>query len=138
VRVSTPKGPLDVVAIDLVSHPTLARLAPITELSDWIAKRPVPIPLLVLGDFNTPRDATSFEPLRRRLRHAYEIAGRGWPYSWPVPLCVYSIDHAWVTPSVRVLTYTMKMSMLSDHRRQVMDVDLPNDGPGFLLQGHLQ
>ncbi|MFH0909780.1 MAG: endonuclease/exonuclease/phosphatase family protein [bacterium] len=128
VRIATPKGPLDLVIVDLISHPTLNRRMPISELSDWIANLPASIPVIVLGDFNTPRDALSFDPLRRRLRNAYEIAGRGWPYSWPMPVPVYSIDHAWVSPSVRVLNYSMKGSRLSDHRRQVMDIDIATDG----------
>ena len=134
VRIATPSGPLHLVIVDLISHPTLNRRIPIQQLSDWIGTLPPAIPVVVLGDFNTPRDALSFDPLRKRLRNAYEIAGRGWPYSWPIPAPVYSIDHAWVSPAVRVLNYSMKGSWLSDHRRQVMDIDLVNaGGPAFSM-----
>lgn len=134
VRVATPKGPLNLVIVDLISHPTLNRGVPIQQISDWIGKLPPSIPVIVLGDFNTPRDALSFDPLRKRLRNAYEIAGRGWPYSWPIPVPVYSIDHAWVSRSVHVLNYSMKGSWLSDHRRQVMDIEIAKAGaPAFSL-----
>ena len=128
VRIATPNGPLNLVIVDLISHPTLDRRVPIQQLSDWIGTLPASIPVIVLGDFNTPRDSLSFDPLRKRLRNAYEIAGRGWPYSWPLPAPVFSIDHAWVSPSVHVLNYSMKSSWLSDHRRQVMDIEIADTG----------
>jgi hypothetical protein len=128
-RVDTPQGLLDIVAIDLISHPLLDRYAPIAELSAWLDQREPDVPVLVLGDFNTPRDALSFQPLRRRLAHAYETAGWGWPYSWPVPLPVYAIDHAWMSQRVRILDYRLKTTLMSDHRRQIMDIELQPASP---------
>lgn len=125
IRVHTPGGPLDLVAVDLISHPTLNRRLPLETLGRWLDQRTDPTPLLVVGDFNTPRDARAFRPLRRHLRHAYEIAGRGWPYSWPLPAPVYSIDHTWVSRNVTVQRYDLQSSRLSDHRRQVLDIALP-------------
>ena len=124
VRVTTPQGPLDVMAFDLVSHPTLDRFPPMRQLAEWVAGRGTDIPLMILGDFNTPRDSASFEPLRLEMRNAYEIGGDGWPYSWPVPFPVYAIDHAWVSPSVQVLDHAYKTSFLSDHRRQILNIRL--------------
>lgn len=124
-RIQTPSGPLDLAAIDLISHPTLNRRIPLESFGAWLDRRTNATPLLVLGDFNTPRDARAFRPLRRHLRHAYELAGRGWPYTWPLPVPVYAIDHAWVSRDITVHRYELEASPLSDHRRQVLDIALP-------------
>lgn len=119
VRIFSPLGPLDVVAFDLISHPLLDRFTPMREMSEWIRTRPRTLPLLILGDFNTPRDSLSFEPLRRHVKNAHEVAGGGWPYTWPVPLPMYSIDNAWVSHDIRVFGHRHRPSRLSDHLRQV-------------------
>lgn len=125
VLLQTPTGPLEIVAVDLMSHPTLNRRLPMEALGRWLENRTNTAPLLVVGDFNTPRDARVFRPLRRHLRHAYELAGCGWPYSWPLPVPMYAIDHAWVSPGIKVQRYDIESSRLSDHRRQVLDLALP-------------
>ena len=125
VRASLPNGPMDIVAFDLVSRPDLDRHTPMRELSDWIARRRSPIPLLVLGDFNTPRDSLSFKPLRKHLVNTYEQAGSGWPYTWPFPVPAYSIDNAWVSPGVQVFNHRHAFSRLSDHLRMTFELRLP-------------
>lgn len=123
-RVETPAGALDLAVVDLVSHPFLNRREPLDALAAWVANRTSPAPLLIAGDFNTPRDARSFRPLRAYLQHAYETAGRGWPYSWPLPVPLYSIDHTWYGPGLTVRNYRLEASPWSDHLRQVMDVEI--------------
>ena len=123
-RVTTPQGPLDVVIVDLISHPYLNRQEPLDGLAAWVARHDPAIPLLIAGDFNTPRDARAFRPLRAHLQHAYETAGRGWPYSWPLPIPVYSLDHVWFSDGLRIANYRLHASHLSDHLRQVMDVEI--------------
>ncbi|HMP77025.1 MAG TPA: endonuclease/exonuclease/phosphatase family protein [Kiritimatiellia bacterium] len=122
--VDTPDGPLHVATLDILSHPLIDRHTPVRTLADWIAARTNDAPLLLVGDFNTPRDATALDPLRAHLRHAYETVGRGWPYTWPLPFPLYAIDHAWASPDLAVHTYTLRSSPLSDHRRQVLDVSI--------------
>lgn len=124
-RVQTPSGPLDVMAVDLISHPLLDRRLPIDAVAAWAAARDSSVPLLIAGDFNTPRDARVFRVLRADFRHAYEIAGRGWPYTWPLPVPVYAIDHLWVSPGIAVHRYRLRAAKLSDHRRQILDLSLP-------------
>jgi vancomycin resistance protein VanJ len=124
VRIATPQGPLDVMAFDLISNPVIDRFPPMDELAAWAGRRRSGIPLLVLGDFNTCRDSLSFRQLRGELRNVYESAGRGWPYSWPVPLPLYAIDLAWASDDLHVVSHRFRTSLLSDHRRQVMDLDL--------------
>jgi endonuclease/exonuclease/phosphatase (EEP) superfamily protein YafD len=120
--VQTPRGPLDVLLVDLISHPTLNRRLPAEALARWLEKRDAARPLLMVGDFNTPRDARALRPLRSHLQHAYERAGRGWPYSWPLPAPVYALDHAWVSPPVDVYAYRLRAARISDHLRQVFAI----------------
>jgi vancomycin resistance protein VanJ len=129
VLVETPHGPLEFVAADLVSRPDLNRHPPLQALADWIASRTNTWPLVMMGDFNTPHDATAFAPLRQHLQRAYEVRGRGWPYTWPVPLPVFAIDHTWITPDITVNDYFLLVARYSDHKRQIIDLSLPPRNP---------
>lgn len=124
-RVDTPAGRLDILAIDVISKPQLDRKPALAAVAEWVRAHDPAIPLLVLGDFNTPSDATAFRPLRSLLAHGYETAGRGWPYSWPLPAPMYAIDHTWyATGTVRLVNYRLRSAAISDHRRQTMCVEL--------------
>jgi len=120
-RFLTDFGVMDVLSVDFVSNPLLSRSARIRTIADWVASRDRRIPLLVLGDFNTPRDSVCFEALRKYVGHGYEMRGRGWPYTWPLPVPVYSIDHAWLRRT-KLYRYEIRDHWSSDHRRQVMDL----------------
>ncbi len=128
-RVFTPAGELDVICADIVSHPLLDRSLSLEPLGRWIKERNDATPLLLIGDFNTPRDARAFRAIREEMRHAYEVAGRGWPYTWPLPIPLYAIDHAWVTPDITVHRYRLRNAPLSDHRRQIFEISLPSAEP---------
>jgi endonuclease/exonuclease/phosphatase (EEP) superfamily protein YafD len=119
----TLQGPLTLVGVDLISHPNLNRHPPLVALAEWLEENHE-YPTLVLGDFNTPRNALAFRPLREAFHHAYEEAGRGWPYTWPFPVPVYAIDHAWLSEEVTAIDYVLKPARYSDHKRQVFDLHL--------------
>jgi vancomycin resistance protein VanJ len=123
-RLVTPMGTVDLVTVDLVSHPFLNRNDPLRALADWVARRDPTVPLLMAGDFNTPRNASAFQPLRAHLQNGYEIAGRGWPYSWPLPLPLYSLDHLWISPGLHIQNYRLRASFRSDHLRQLAEVEI--------------
>ncbi len=125
-RIDTPSGPLDLALLDVLSHPALDRQPVIGTMVKWIQERPEKHPLILVGDFNTTRDSHSLDPLRAVMHHAYEVAGRGWPYSWPLPIPVYSIDHAWTTPDITLYSYGFRSSALSDHRRQEFTFSIPD------------
>lgn len=122
VRLGSRKlGAFDLAAVDLISTPWISRQKRLAILTRWVGEHDRRLPLLVLGDFNTPRDSIHFEPLREYLAHAYEQRGnRQWPYTWPFPLPVYSVDHAWFS-RLRLYNYELHGSLRSDHRRQVLD-----------------
>lgn len=124
-RVATPQGPLDVLAVDLISKPQLDRRPPLESVASWIATHDARIPLIAIGDFNTMRDSVAFGPVRKLLANAYEETSHGWPYSWPLPLPVYEIDHAWYTSgTMTIFNYELRTSFRSDHRRQYMQAQL--------------
>jgi len=78
-------------------------------------------PDLVVGDFNAPRRSRALCPLPDRYVHAYEAAGAGWSYTWPVPCPVLAIDQCIVGPRVVALRYELESTAYSDHRLQVLD-----------------
>ncbi|MCZ7591596.1 MAG: endonuclease/exonuclease/phosphatase family protein [Kiritimatiellae bacterium] len=116
--IETPRGPLHVLTMDLLSHPALDRAPTMDALTMWLQDRTDTAPLIIVGDFNTTRSARALDPLRKFMRHAYEAGGRGWPYSWPLPIPVYAIDHAWVSTNIVVHNYRLRTSAMSDHARQ--------------------
>lgn len=81
-------------------------------------------PDLVLGDFNSPRRSRALDPLPDGYVHAYDAAGRGWTYSWPVPLPVLAIDQTIVSARLEPLAYALDSTIVSDHRMQVFDFRL--------------
>lgn len=125
-RVETSVGPLDFAAVDIVSRPDLDRVPTINALASWIDRRTSNVPLVVMGDFNTPHDAASLKPLRARMINAYEKGGRGWPYTWPVPLPLFAIDQTWIEPGMSVNDYHLVDTKFSDHKRQIVDISFPN------------
>ena len=124
VRIDTDKGSFILVAADLVSRPDLNRIPPMNQLSAWLSTFTNDLPIVLVGDLNTPHDSVSFKPLRAKFRHAYEERGRGWPYTWPVPVSMYAIDHTWVSSDIQVNDYYLKLAKYSDHKRQIIDLSL--------------
>lgn len=80
--------------------------------------------ILLLGDFNTPLDATHLRPLRQRFINAFEIGGNGYAATWPVPLPFLTIDQAWVNEGLQVGRCALGWSASSDHRPIIVDVSL--------------
>lgn len=112
---------LDLFAVDLRSSLSKPRNPRLQRLRAVIEKYR---PDLVVGDFNAPRRSLALCPLPTPYRHAYEVAGRGWSYTWPVPLPVLAIDQCIVGERIRPLRYRLESTACSDHRRQVLDFEL--------------
>lgn len=79
--------------------------------------------LIVLGDFNTPRESVHLAPLRADLTNAFEAAGRGLADTWPMPLPVLALDQIWSSRRLRAVSCAHGHSLLSDHRAVVADFD---------------
>src|SRR5690606_15659412 len=83
-EVTAPRGIVHLLALDAGDQP----MSPpaIAALAEWIATRPVELPLISAGGQNRSRTDAAWKPRRQWLRPAYEAAGYGWPYSWPSPV----------------------------------------------------
>lgn len=130
MRVRVEDQDLVLIAVDAHSHPLL-NSEPLVEAIALCAEHHAEhLPVIVIGDFNTLRGSPRLAGLRERFSNAYEDAGCGWPYTWPTPVPLFSIDHAWVNEQVEVQRYRLRGGGLSDHARQVLDVRL-NAGTEF-------
>lgn len=105
---------LQLVCVDVKSSPLRSRREPLAQIAE-IAAPFADGPSLVLGDFNTPRRSVHFAPLRERWTHAFEAAGAGHDATWPEPVPVHAIDHAWGA-GVRFIDCRVVPTRLSDHR----------------------
>jgi endonuclease/exonuclease/phosphatase (EEP) superfamily protein YafD len=117
-RVVVRERPLTLLLVDLAADPLRSRREAFERLD---ALRARVKPDLVAGDFNTPRDSALFDPWRRDLRHAFEAAGDGFDLTWPAPLPVLSIDHAWAGPRLLPRSCRHESSWSSDHRAVVAE-----------------
>ena len=117
------QGPCRVMVVDLSSTlrlPRDPRLRKICALMEsWRAD-------IVVGDFNAPRRSKALSELPSGFVHAYDVAGEGWSYTWPVPCPVYAIDQCIVGRRVRAFDYQLETTWKSDHRLQLLQFSLQN------------
>jgi vancomycin resistance protein VanJ len=115
-----------VLVVDIASSPLRNhRAAAVARLLRESAE--VPGPLILAGDFNTPRDATPMAPLRSAMTHAFEQAGEGFDLTWPAPFPVMTIDHVWLR-GWRAVSVRTDWTHVSDHAMLVADL-VPADAP---------
>lgn len=119
---------LRVIQVDLWANPLRSRRQPMAALIELIKKQP-PGPLLLLGDFNTPRNSVHFDPLRLLLKNTFEQAGVGSGDTWPMPLPVLSLDQIWCSPDIRPIRCHHAVSFRSDHRAVITDLNLDTANP---------
>lgn len=114
--------PLTILQTDIYGSPFRSRASAFTQLGtlalDHSAEN-----LLVLGDFNTPRESALLAPLRAHLQQAFESAGHGLAETWPMPLPVLSLDQIWTSPSLHAVDCEHGHSLHSDHRAVIADFD---------------
>jgi vancomycin resistance protein VanJ len=113
---------LRLLVVDLTPRLSVAR----RPLLDWIADQVSRLrPDVIVGDFNTPRRAYGLSPLSPGYRHAYDLAGSGWSYTWPVPLPLIAIDQCFVARRIGVRRYALDSTLHSDHRLQLVELEVP-------------
>jgi endonuclease/exonuclease/phosphatase family metal-dependent hydrolase len=112
--------PVDMVSdLDVPRDPALRRLRALLEEYR---------PDITVGDFNAPRRSSAIWPLPAGFAHAYVAAGRGWSYTWPVPLPLYTLDQCIVSQRTIVPTrYALTSSRLSDHCLQTLEFQVRSD-----------
>ena len=79
-------------------------------------------PLVIVGDFNTPRESVHFDGWRKDFREAFDSAGHGFAETWPMPLPVLRLDHCWLGPRWRAVHTELGTSLRSDHRAIITDL----------------
>ncbi len=107
--------------VDLYARPIVSRREPLQKLSSMVRQRATE-PLIVFGDFNTPRDSAHLDPLREELTNCFEQAGAGFIETWPGPLPLLSLDQIWTSPRLRALKCRIGGPLLSDHRAITVDL----------------
>lgn len=125
-----------ILIADLPSSILIARDPLLRELNQRLKQHQ---PDLVVGDLNSPRLSTQLCRLPRGYRHAYDVIGSGWSYTWPVrwpmespfrwhlesvliaPL--WSLDHCIIGPNVKPLRYELQSTRYSDHRLQILEFE---------------
>jgi vancomycin resistance protein VanJ len=112
-----------ILQVDLIATPWRSRRLPLQQLATLVAARS-DRSLIVLGDFNTPRDSVLFAPLRAHVTHAWEQAGIGCAETWPMPVPILSLDHIWLG-GLQAVRCEHSVSCWSDHRPVVVDVAWP-------------
>ncbi|MBN1342417.1 MAG: hypothetical protein JXQ73_07040 [Phycisphaerae bacterium] len=110
---------LKVFAIDMASALEVARDPQLRRVTSLMAEHR---PDVVVGDFNAPRRSRALCPLPSGYTHAYEAAGRGWSYTWPMPCPVYAIDQCILGDRVAARRYELVSTLCSDHRMQVIHI----------------
>lgn len=110
--------PLRLFAVDLASTIGKPRNPNLRKLAGHMARD---LPDLVVGDFNSPRRSGALAPLPEGFAHAYEAAGSGWSYTWPVFCPVYAIDQCIFGKRIIPVQYDLFASTKSDHRRQMFE-----------------
>jgi endonuclease/exonuclease/phosphatase (EEP) superfamily protein YafD len=109
---------LRLLVVDLPSSIQIHRDPLLREINALIERHQ---PDLVVGDFNAPRRSRALASLPDGYRHAYDTAGSGWGYTWPVPVPMYALDHCLHSSRIVLVHYSLHSSIHSDHRLQIMD-----------------
>lgn len=84
-----------------------------------------PAPTILAGDFNSPPHAYARRVLRPLLRDVFGSVGRGFGYTYPVPVPLWRIDYILVSGSITPDTCEVPRVDGSDHRPMVADLRLP-------------
>ena len=122
IRAEVRGQPLTILQVDINAGQFRARARAFTNLAT-IAAPHFGENLLVLGDFNTPRESALLAPLRMEMNQAFECAGDGLAETWPMPLPVLSLDQIWSGRSLRAVHCEHGHSLRSDHRAVIADFD---------------
>lgn len=118
---ATPSGQVHIQFIDLPSNPLASRHAIALATAERIRNAALPVPQLIIGDFNIPVGSHSLSEIapdyRLAARHAQDTdSGPTWPRARPL----LQIDHALVHPSIKARVYRTFDPGFSDHWGQFL------------------
>jgi endonuclease/exonuclease/phosphatase (EEP) superfamily protein YafD len=120
-RVRMAGTEIDILQPDLKSNPLRHRGPDFERL--WEVTEPLlGRPLIVAGDVNTPVDSAFVAPFREHFAEAFEAAGDGYHATWPIPVPLLAIDHAWISPELKVTHCQIDWTERSDHRPMIFEI----------------
>lgn len=108
-----------ILVVDLDSHPWAPRPEALRKVAEAGVMEQAAV---ILGDFNTPADATCFSVLRETYQQAFEVAGHGLHATWPSFAPVLALDQIWVHRNASVLEAKYVTCWASDHRMVVAEL----------------
>ncbi|MBL8817070.1 MAG: hypothetical protein JNL58_13665 [Planctomyces sp.] len=109
---------MDVLVADHTSNLTIPRDPWLRQLMLVAESNDVDV---IVGDMNAPRRSLAFTKMPTDFQHAYDAAGSGWSYTWPVPVPVLAIDQCIIGKRIVCTSYSLDSTTLSDHRLQLID-----------------
>jgi len=104
-----------ILQVDIDARPVHPRRPPLTALVNLVSTLGDQ-PLILIGDFNTPRESVYLEPLHKSLQHAWLAAGTGCAETWPSFLPVLSLDQIWCGDGLSAVRCQHGVTFRSDHR----------------------
>lgn len=120
-------GRLTVLLVDVPGPPRLDSRELFNEL--WATLQLVEGPVVVVGDFNTPRGSYHLGRATRGFEDFYRHpSAPRWLATWPSAMPLYQIDHAFAGGGVRPLEARIGSTPHSDHRRLVIRFAMPGGG----------
>jgi vancomycin resistance protein VanJ len=121
VKLRLDGQPITVLFVEFDANPLRSRRPAFAALEE-LRRQHTGEEIILMGDFNTPRESFYFDALKREMVHAFEAAGNGIADTWPVPVPLLSLDHIWTTPRLRTMQCDLGWTALSDHRSIVADL----------------
>ena len=122
IRAEVRGHPLTILQVDVAPSTRRPHARAFAELTALIRPH-LGENLLVLGDFNAPRESAFLTPFRTELTQAFESAGNGLAETWPTFLPVLSLDQIWTGARLRTVYCEHGHSLHSDHRTVLADFD---------------
>ncbi len=78
--------------------------------------------LIVAGDFNTPGEAKSLNPLKAILSDAWTDSGNGWGATFPEQYPISRIDQCWISHDLVPISAWVTSGAPSDHRMLIVEL----------------
>lgn len=114
-RINDPAGAFYVFALAGAGGPSSA--AQIEAVARFLRKKSDCRPLVVAAGRARERTDAAWRPLKLVASPAFERAGYGWPYSYPVFLPLYARDHLWISPEFAIHKAGYRVGPAAAHLR---------------------
>lgn len=121
LKTRTKQGETTVIFVNFHAAPLGSRRPAFEQLNEVLARHSGE-DVILMGDFNTPRESVFFAPLRKTMQHAFETAGSGIAETWPVPVPVLSLDHVWTGGQFKITQCKLGWWFVSDHRPVLVEL----------------